>query len=336
MSARPSDSRELLIGIDAGGTGTRAVLVALDGTVLGSGSAGPANVNTVGLDAALAQALEATRGAWASAGLPASPATSAFIGAAGLRASGSRQRLIERFQATGAVRPGHCDAAGDTESAHVGALAGSPGITLMVGTGSFCLGSDASGRRAECGGWGWLLDDVGGGAFLGIEALKAAVRALDGRSEPTSLGARITRHTNLPDVRSLPALVQRADSLPTLLASLAPLVLDEARAGDSVAGSVLARGAAGLAELAVTVSRSLAWQQPPVVAITGGLGRSGEPYQPLVEAAVLQRLPSSLTLPPRLPPVGGAALLAARRLGWTVDEAFVETLRASLSAMKSP
>lgn len=336
MSSSPSVTRELLIGIDAGGTGTRAVLVAPDGTVLGSGTAGPANVNTVGLETALAQALEATRNAWTSSGLPAAPAASAFIGAAGLRASGSRQALIESFQSAGAVRPGCCEAAGDTESAHAGALAGSPGITLMVGTGSFCLGSDDSGRRSECGGWGWLLDDVGGGAFLGLEALRAAVRALDGRSEPTSLGARITGHANLPDARALPALVQRAPSIPTLLASLAPLVIDEARAGDSVAGSVLARGAAGLAELAATVARSLAWSQPPAVAITGGLGRSGDPYQPLIEAAVLQRLPSSVVRPPRLPPVGGAALLAARRLGWPAEPKFVETLRASLPVTKTP
>lgn len=334
MPTSPSSNTELLIGIDGGGTGTRAVLVASDGTVLGSGCAGPANVNTVGLDTALAQFLDATRQAWTSAGLPASSAASVFIGAAGLRASGSRQRLIERFESAGAVRPGCCDAAGDTESAHCGALAGAPGITLMVGTGSFCVGSDASGHRAECGGWGWLLDDVGGGAFLGLEALKAAVRALDGRSEPTSLTARITRHANLPEARALPALMQRAESLPTLLASLAPLVLDEARAGDRVAGALLARGAAGLAELAVTVARPLTWPHPLEIAITGGLGRSGEPYQPLIEAAVRQRLPSSVAISPQLPPVGGSVLLASRRLGWRSDSAFVERLRASLAATK--
>ena len=52
----------LILGVDAGGTASKAVVVAPDGTVLGRGTAGPGNPSAVGSAAAVAIG-EAVRGA---------------------------------------------------------------------------------------------------------------------------------------------------------------------------------------------------------------------------------------------------------------------------------
>ena len=311
----PFSASSLVLGVDGGGSRTRALLATHDGTVLGFGTAGPSNVNTVGLDRALDAFLAATRAAWKSAGLPFTPAASAFIGAAGLRAAGVCKALVERFVAAGAALDGCCGAGSDSEAALAAALAGRPGIVLLVGTGSFCLGRDGAGHRAECGGWGWLLDDVGGGAFLGLAAMKAAVRALDGRGAPTYLGPCIAAKTDLPSPRSLPAMIQQAQSLPTLLASLAPLVLEQAREGDRVANEILVQGATGLGELVAHVGHALHWNSPPSVVPSGGLGCSGPPYQPLIASAVERVLPGARIESPRVPTSGGALLSALELTG---------------------
>src|SRR6185437_6227673 len=65
------------------------------------------------------------------------------------------------------------------------------GVALIAGTGSIAVGRNAAGVAARVGGWGHLLGEEGSGYAIGSAALNAAVRAADGRGEPTSLLQRI-------------------------------------------------------------------------------------------------------------------------------------------------
>ncbi|KOG91913.1 ATPase, partial [Streptomyces varsoviensis] len=68
--------------------------------------------------------------------------------------------------------------------AYAGALGQRPGAVVAGGTGMIAIGSDLSReggwRRAD--GWGHLLGDLGGGAWIGQAGLTAALRAHDGRT----------------------------------------------------------------------------------------------------------------------------------------------------------
>ena len=68
----------------------------------------------------------------------------------------------------------------DAVTAHLGALAGRGGAVVAVGTGAIAIGTDLGERWKRVGGWGHLWDDRGSGAWIGIEALKAAIRTHDG------------------------------------------------------------------------------------------------------------------------------------------------------------
>ena len=87
---------DLYLGIDAGGTHTRARLVAEDGTILGTGEAGPANT-PAGLEEAFKALEEAWSQALADAGLGDVdlPSIRAGLGIAGLNRRGVLPGLKE-------------------------------------------------------------------------------------------------------------------------------------------------------------------------------------------------------------------------------------------------
>src|SRR3712207_5396635 len=74
---------ELLLGIDGGGSKTRAVLADRDGTVLGTGTAASSNYQSVGMVAATAAIQAAIMGAKQQAGVDG-PIIAACFGLAGV------------------------------------------------------------------------------------------------------------------------------------------------------------------------------------------------------------------------------------------------------------
>ena len=65
-----------------------------------------------------------------------------------------------------------------------------PRVLLVAGTGSVAVGIDGA-RRVRVGGWGARVGDEGSGAWLGMEAVRATLQALDGRTEPGPLAAAV-------------------------------------------------------------------------------------------------------------------------------------------------
>ncbi|HEX4250104.1 MAG TPA: BadF/BadG/BcrA/BcrD ATPase family protein, partial [Pseudonocardia sp.] len=139
---------------------------------------------------------------------------------------------------------------GDIVAWHAGALTGRDGVVLCIGTGAVALGVHGSTvRRAD--GRGPLLGDEGGGAWIGLEGLRAAARATDGRGPVTELAELDTPApwgTTLSSVAPAP--------LPTAatLARVAPRVLSAARRGDAVAAGILDAGADALARTAAAAA----------------------------------------------------------------------------------
>jgi len=303
------------LGIDGGGTRTRAILVDEQGLVLAEGVAGPSNYHNVGLKAASLALRAATEAAWAGAGLPFTPAAAAFLGCAGVKASVDIARLTAVAEAAGLAPAGQVTVTNDLHNALAGGLAGHPGIALIAGTGTNCLGRDATGASFMCGGWGWLLDDVGGGVGLALAGLRAATRAADGRAAETALLPAALAFFGLTEADGLLERLYVRPCPPEEIAAFASVVTREAGAGDSAALAVLREGAHALAELVAGAARALHFPDGPRVVLLGGCARSGSPYQPMVETAILDAVPGAHLVEPAGPPVHGAALNALRAGG---------------------
>ncbi|MBL9215182.1 MAG: ATPase [Opitutaceae bacterium] len=303
------------LGIDGGGSHTHAILVSPRGRVLGRGEAGPSNYHGVGLKVAGANLRKAAERAWADAGQPFQAAAAAFLGCAGVKAERDAARVTAEAEGVGLAPAGQVTVVNDLHNALAGGLAGQPGIALIAGTGTNCLGRDATGATCMCGGWGWLLDDEGGGFGLAVAALRAAVRGADGRIPPTRLLPAGLAFFGLTHPDELLARLYVDAWTPDEVAAFAPVVMRLAEEGDAAAIGVLRNGAAALAGLVAGAAKPLSFPAGPSVVVLGGCARSGSPYQPMIEAAIRRLCPEARLGAPALSPVHGAAVNCLRAAG---------------------
>lgn len=265
-----------LIGVDGGGTKTRALIATLDQTLLGYGSAGSSNHNAVGIEAASSALDQALRAAFADAQLEPQPdqIRMACFGLAGV----DRPADQELLQAWARSRwPGM--PAVFVNDARLVLASGTPqgwGIAVISGTGSILYGRDSQGQVARAGGWGYLLGDEGSGYDIGLAALRAVVRAADGRDPQTLLSGLVFAHWSLASVSDLVAKVYHPATTKKDIASLAPLVDQAAGQGDAAAQEILNRAGYELALAAGVVARQLVFTQAVPCALSGGLLVRGE------------------------------------------------------------
>ena len=260
------------IGVDGGGTHTRAALLAADGTVLGRGSAGPGNPIAAGIPAAAAALREAVAGALADhdpGGVTAGVAGVAGIG--GLPA-GAYDAAWRSLGLDCPLWP--------VPDAVVAFAAGSrepDGLVLIAGTGAVAVRIRAWAVAEVAGGLGWLLGDDGSGYWIGREALRRTALALQRRAG-TGLAAALGGPATGAD-----AFVAWAYTLTRQqVAALAPAVV--AQAGDEDAGRIVRDAAACLTATLATLGAP----DGPVV-LSGGVLSPGSPVTRAVTAGIADR-----------------------------------------------
>lgn len=306
-----NDSR-LFLGIDGGGSGTRALVIDAAGSVVGRGGSGPSNPNQVGWDG-LRDAIRSAAEACGSAG----PFAGVHAGIAGVASAEARAKVCATVAELGLGAPGLVGAGHDLEIALTGGLSGRPGIVLVAGTGSACFGRNARGDTWQAGGWGPVLDDAGSGYWIGLRAIMTAIRAEDGRGSATALRTIVLGATGALTLREVLAMIQDGSLDRKAIAAIAPQVLGAAQRKDAVAQVVVALGAAELGLMGGAVATKLGMAAGEVeFVITGGVGESVV-YGAVIESAVKKRVAGAKFTRPELPAVAGAAILAALAAGAT-------------------
>lgn len=301
---------DAVLGIDGGGTRTRAALLGPNREILGEGEGGPSNIDDVGEAAArdnIAAAVDAARD---RAGLARGPFAAAFLGMAGVTSDHDRA-VIRRIALTLSLAPEtRIGVDHDCRIALAGGLSGRPGIVLITGTGSSCYGRTTDGAHWLAGGRGHLVSDEGSGYWYGLQAIRAAVRHFDGRGPRTVLHDQVVDALAITDIDGLMHRLYVIGVSRAEIASLAPLVIAAAEAGDAAARALFQIGARDLAECVAAVAHRLGFDQGEFgLALTGGLSQAEVARAPLV-AALAERLPGCRPTLAEQPPVIGAALLA--------------------------
>ncbi len=318
----------LFLGIDGGGTSTRALLCDERGRVLGAGTGGVANHLHAGWAGAAESVRAAVSAAQASAGLAPAPCATVFLGMAATASEETRQRWRELAQRSGfAARGETIGVDHDIRIALAGGTAGRPGIALIAGTGSSCYGRNAAGAAWQAGGWGSILDDGGGGYWLGLRAVGAAIRGDDGRGPATALRDRVLSRLQVSNLREIVTRLHDGTLERHEMARLAEDVMACAAAGDAAAQELLARGAGELAAMVRAVAQKLFPDTAAEVVLAGGTANAPQ-YSPIIRAALAQALPAATVVPAALPPVAGAALLALELGGVAATPEIVAALQA--------
>ncbi|PPS67443.1 MULTISPECIES: N-acetylglucosamine kinase [Streptomyces] len=294
------------LAVDSGGSGLRAVIgTAERGPLARRASGEPVRTGERGIDPEhfMAQLVPLVSALTAEAG--AVPLTTVAVGAAGMASLGGglRAELPGALAREWGVR--RVALAADAVTAYVGALGPRPGALVAGGTGLIAVGTDlTSWRRAD--GWGHLLGDCGGGAWIGRAGLEAALRAHDGRQDGSARLLACAEEQFGP-VAGLPGALYPRSDRPAVLASFAPRVAacaDE----DPVAAGILRTAARHMADSAAAVCPS---GGEPCVAVTGGLFELGDPLLGPLDEELARRLPRVRRVPPEGDPLHGSVRIAA-------------------------
>ena len=304
-------TESLFMGIDGGGSKLRVAIVDANLDELSALTAGAVNPSIVGRDAARERIHEGIYQAVRLAGIRRRDIAAVGIGIAGASNFHSEGWLGETVKL--ALPSAHIAPSSDLEIALVGALGQRHGLLVLAGTGSAVFGVTADGRRLQVGGWGYLLGDQGSSFWVGSQLLTHVAETFDAGGERgmTALGRACLDELGLSDARELVAWVYRSETAaPVQIASLAPMVIRCAEAGDQSARDILRCAARHLAEQLDTMRRRLNEAEAPI-AFAGGLLES--------DNWLSRELANRLALPARpaakYPPVIGAALLA--RMEWS-------------------
>lgn len=321
MTAAPAGGGEgpVVLAVDSGGSGLRVAL-AVAGAVVGepllSGEAVRTGARGINAGHLLELVLPRARRLLDEAGRDR-PAAMA-VGAAGFATLGERMRAELPSALARELGVRRVALVADAVTAYTGALGSRPGAVVAAGTGLIAIGTDLRGwRRAD--GWGHLLGDCGGGAWIGRAGLEAALRAHDGRTGGSDrLLARVEELFGPPE--GLPARLYPRPDRPAVLASFAPEVA--ACAGDDpVAADILRAAARHMADAVAAVCPAAG---EPRVALTGGLFKLGDPLLVPLEEELAERVPHARRVPAEGDPLHGAVRiatdLATGDLGLPYDE----------------
>ncbi|MFI5892435.1 N-acetylglucosamine kinase [Actinoplanes sp. NPDC051513] len=301
---------DLVVGVDAGGTASRAVVATLAGVVAGRAVAGPGNPLSRG--PAAAQAI-GTAVREALAGCDPARVAGGVLGVAGTSATGDpaiAAAFADMWASLGLTCPMRI--VGDVVTAFAAGTPSPSGAALIAGTGAVAARIAGHEIVEVADGLGWLLGDEGSGRWMGLQALRHAVRIW---SSP--LARAVAAHAA---ASSADELVRWAQALPLAdIDALAPIVCAAARDGDPAAAGIVADGVRKLLSTLDAVAT-----RGPVV-LGGGLLTGATPVRDGVMKALAER---EMTTGTSHDPAAAAAWLAARPLIGTDDAA----LHAALTA----
>ncbi|MER6944689.1 BadF/BadG/BcrA/BcrD ATPase family protein [Nonomuraea sp. NPDC000554] len=311
-------TNSLVVGVDAGATSTRVAVHALDGTRVGYARAGAGNPTAHGLAKAVGAIAEALGQALGSH--DGSRVVASLAGVAG---------TVEALEPELAKVWGeHGIAVGPrvTKDVPIAYVAGSPapeGSLLLSGTGAVAARISGFQLAAIADGLGWLLGDEGSGFWIGREAAKAAVAALDrgpaaGPTGPRGIAAEGAAAGLLVELvvdhflgaergptprKDADRVVRLAQADHMRLAALSALVSRAASEGDPLALDIVQRAAGHL----VATVRRVRVAGPVVLA--GSVLTSEGPVRQAV-----RELLGDVTVTTAQDGAGAAAWLAARTL----------------------
>jgi len=258
------------LGLDAGGTSTRAAL-ADDERILGrakNGSIKLMRVSAAEAERICARLLDEVA---KSSGVPVTSVASACVGTAGNTVSTVTGWIWKTLGS--AVTAAIWECAAMSRSRWTQRSRARPVVLVMAGTGSNTLGRTSKGELITVGGWVRCWPDEGSGHWIGLRALRAAIREHDEQGSSKLLTALVAQWK----LDTLEQVVEIAHSIPPPdFAALTRTVVEAAAKGDRLAQSVLLAGGRALGEDASLALRKVLALEPAAprrVAFTGSVHR---------------------------------------------------------------
>jgi len=287
----------LMIGVDGGGTKCKVRVEDADGRLVGQAVSGPANVR-LSVEAAWQSIRDALDNALKPLGIswvePGAYLLQGCFGLAGVEIPEARKAFLSYSHPFTRL-----ELTSDAHIACVGAHHGADGGIIIVGTGAIGY-QIQQGKNSRVSGWGFPHDDEGGGAWLGLEAVKLTFQWIDHRVEKSPLVQDIFSYFD-DDLNHFVKWSNEATS--SDFARLAPLVINHAQQEEVAAIRLLKKAAHAIDRIGHAMFKM---QEKPVpCCLIGGVA-------PFVEPLLNEELRSRLVTRKDEPSVGAILLMHQR------------------------
>ncbi len=296
------------IGIDGGGTKTKAVLVDENLNIINEGIGGPSNFLIFDINTVANSIIELLTTLTNKANISLSNIQSILIGTAGAGRRDDTERLENTLLKKAKeinVTINNFRVESDARIALEGAFAGKPGSILIAGTGSIMFGKDLHGSIHRVGGFGRILGDEGSGFHIGQAGLNAVAKSFDGRNNGTLLTQLLKDNFNISNsVQLINEVYKNNFDIP----KVAPLVIEAAEKNDLICKSILDAEIDELVEHILAMKEKID-EDVLSISLIGGTITTDNFYANLFRARV-KEIPNVKIVDAELPPEIGAALMA--------------------------
>ncbi len=301
-----------VLGIDGGGTKTRLLMADYAGNLIVEYESGASNINADGYDRVRQVVRDLVEGALKKAGVALPDCISLCMGAAGAGREKEKEAIRRIFEEIGFTC--RLEITDDVTTALYGGLDGGPGVMVISGTGSICLGRNEKGEMHRCGGWGHIIGDEGSGYGIGRDIASAVMRSIDGREPETALTPMVLKLLNLKEPEGLIEYVYRNRGGKKEIAALAVLADAGFAADDAAAVRIIGNAAQELHLAVSTVIGRLGFTGGIEVCTGGGVLGKSEPLRGSFIRLLSRSHPKARVLPMKKDAAWGAVNIAREKM----------------------
>jgi len=312
----------LFLGVDGGGTKTKAVLLDETGKLLGMGISGPTNLLENGKDHFLKNLKECLdefselmykeKNIYSCFGLPA-------IG----EFRNSEEIVSNLIERNLGIKPNLV--VNDVVVGWAAGTLGKDGVHIVAGTGAIVYGKKSN-RTIRVTGWGSLIGDEGSAYHIGLETLREVSKQLDGRRRNTILKEIIFKGLKLKDNYDFLEFIYSSGDRRKKIASIAPLTYNAALQGDPISLKILKKAGFELGLAVYTAVKQLELVNP-LITFNGGVLEKNKFVKETFENYLKKKIKNPTIKAVELDPSLGAVILAYLLVNKKLPEDFILKLK---------
>ena len=296
----------MYIGIDGGGTKTKAMLLDEHLNLIHTEEAGPSSIRTVSIEESLKNIHTCIDRCAEKA---KKSIESVFAGLGDVAGKDDETYMVECLKENKHLSNAMVKVKNDVYNAHNGALEGEPGIALIIGTGSVAFGVDEAGNAHRAGGYSYKEGDLGSAYGLGSLAMAYMGKAYDGRVEGSALTERLLEYFSINSFFDMVLMYEEYYTRRTSVASLGKIVTSYAEHADPVALDLIETSTDEMMLMIKGIDKKLDLKNK-AIAISGSLGQSQGIYRKRLLEKIEDYDDAYAMFNAKKDPAFGAALLA--------------------------
>jgi len=311
--------KELIIGLDGGGTKTTCILFDSQGLKIDSIHDQGSNIY-VFKDEGVATIMNIIRYMLDKNKLNYSDINAYGIGLAGISDLNYKEVLLKEFDRNNITK--QTLFLSDAEAAFKVLCPTNIGILINIGTGIICFARDSKGKTYRTAGQGYDKGDVGSGYWLGKELLaKFFLNEALIMHDPELLQIYkfLKKKFNCENLHELYKILENKGQLFKNISSLGEFVIDLAESGNDIALAILQEGTRCVSDYILDIVQQLGLKNKKILLSINGSIIENNFYRKLLEDSLMFDFSEIKWITSILSPAYGAGLIAANYNGININ-----------------